>query len=64
MFLTRVKNCKVPLLKAFDYVVPDNLWHNLIKLGIRGVKLLTQCDAIAPKELNEQHDKNVGQNLS
>ena len=33
----------IDFTKAFDYVVRDNLWMKLIKLGIRGNILLSPC---------------------
>ena len=31
--------CFIDFIKAFDYVVRDNLWFKLVKLGLRGNSL-------------------------
>ena len=63
MFLIRVKSYTVLssiLQKAFDYVVRDNLWHKMIKLGIRGKMLNINKSMYAVVKTRVKYDNKLG----
>ena len=50
----------VDFTKAFDYVVRDNLWHKMIKLGIRGKMLNIIKSMYAVVKTRVKYDNKVG----
>ena len=50
----------VDFTKAFDYVVRDNLWHKMIKLGIRGKMLNIIKSMYAVVKTRVKYDNKLG----